>query len=94
MNEIAEALENSLISTNVCDSNLEAANIVDVVHSLAMAARKIASAILPADAAAGTCATGGTVDSLTEAVMGVTAGLVRIADSISELADAVRELTS
>lgn len=35
---------------------------------------------------------GGHVTSLTEAVMGMTAGLCRIADSISELAEAVREI--
>ncbi len=34
---------------------------------------------------------GGTVGSLTEAVMGVTAGLVAIATAIHDLADAVRE---
>jgi len=34
---------------------------------------------------------GGYVTCLTESVMGVTAGLVRIANAISDLADAVRE---
>jgi len=36
-------------------------------------------------------AAGGTVDSLTEAVMGTTAGLVQIAEAINNLAEAVRE---
>ena len=36
-------------------------------------------------------ATGGCVDSLTEAVMGTTAGLVQIANAISDLAEAIRE---
>ena len=39
----------------------------------------------------GTDATGGTVYSLTESVMGITAALVQIADSINDLAEAVRE---
>jgi hypothetical protein len=34
---------------------------------------------------------GGLVGSLTEAVMGVTGGLVKIADAINNLAEAVRE---
>ena len=36
-------------------------------------------------------ASGGHVESLTEAVMGVTAGLIRIAEAIDGLAEAVRE---
>lgn len=51
----------------------------------------LARSITPLTAATGRDATGGTVLSLTEAVMGVTAGLVRIADAIGDLADAVRE---
>lgn len=39
---------------------------------------------------AGQDATGGSVASLTEAVMGITAGLVQIADAINNLADATR----
>jgi hypothetical protein len=54
------------------------------------AARVIANAI-SADAAPGHDATGGTVNSLTEAMMGVTAGLVRIAEALSEVAEAIRE---
>ena len=51
----------------------------------------LAKAVTPLGALAGTDAVGGQVESLTEAVMGVTAGLVRIADAISDLAEAVRE---
>ena len=52
---------------------------------------KLARAITPLSALAGTDAAGGRVESLTEAVMGVTAGLVQIASAITDLADAVRE---
>ena len=38
--------------------------------------------------------TGGTVTCLTEAVMGVTAGLCKIAEAIDGLADAVRGVSS
>jgi hypothetical protein len=51
---------------------------------------RIATAIL-ANAGMGHDATGGAVDSLTESVMGITAGLVQIADAIRDLAEAVRE---
>ncbi|TXH51882.1 MAG: hypothetical protein E6Q97_17540 [Desulfurellales bacterium] len=47
---------------------------------------RIAQAI-SADAAPGTDETGGHVNSLTEAVMGVTAGLCKIAEAIEYLAD-------
>jgi len=52
----------------------------------------IARAITPLDALPGEDGTGITVSSLTESTMGITAGLVRIADSIYTLADAVRDL--
>jgi tetrahydromethanopterin S-methyltransferase subunit B len=39
----------------------------------------------------GTDETGGSVHSLTEAVMGVTAGLCRIADALESVATAIRE---
>ena len=48
------------------------------------ALKMIANAITPAGALAGTDAAGGRVDSLTEAVMGMTAALVMIAEAISE----------
>lgn len=63
---------------------------VDVLRELAIGAERIAGAITPLTASPGHDATGGSVLSLTEAAMGVTAGLVRIADAIESLADAVR----
>lgn len=52
--------------------------------------RRVANAI-SADAAPGRDAAGGTVQSLTEATMGVTAGLFAIAAAIGDLAEAIRE---
>lgn len=66
-------------------------NLVGVIDDLARNVKKIASAITPLDAAAGKDATGGTVASLTEAVMGVTGGLVQIANAIQSLAEAVNQ---
>ncbi len=63
-------------------------NLVEVIDDLANQAKQIAHAIT-APAAPGRDAAGGTVTSLTEAVMGVTDGLVKIADAINSLAEAV-----
>jgi uncharacterized protein YukE len=63
----------------------------DSADEQSAALRSVANAITPRDAGAGRDAAGGTVDSLTEAVMGVTAGLCRIADAIEHLAEALRE---
>jgi hypothetical protein len=82
------AIRASLISPNVADSNMEDANVVDVVDKLARAVGRVAHAIT-APAAGGPDQTGGHIESLTEAVMGVTAGLCRIADAIDGLAAAV-----
>jgi hypothetical protein len=60
---------------------------------LVRAVDDIANAITPS-MAAGKDAAGGTIASLTEAVMGITAGLVRIADAIQEMAEAIREASS
>lgn len=87
----ADAIVRTLESPNVNDSNLEPANVVDVVDRLARATFAVAKAITPRDAAAGRDASGGSVESLTEAVMGITGGLHRIADAIDNLAEAVRE---
>ncbi len=88
---IARAIRDTFQSPNVCDSNMEPANLVDVVDRLAGAMRLAAHSIFPSDATRGHDATGGTICSLTEAVMGLTAGLCRIADSISELANSVKD---
>lgn len=87
---IERAIERAFISPNVADSNMEPANLVDVVHHAAHSLGHIAKAILPPDAALGEDSYG-YVASLTEAVMGVTAGLSDIAGAIRELANAVSE---
>jgi hypothetical protein len=86
----ASAIRATLSSPNVTDSNLEAANVVDVIDNLAHSVRRVANAITPLGAS-GTDASGGNVSTLTEAVMGVTAGLHAIAEAIGGLASAVRE---
>jgi hypothetical protein len=52
--------------------------------------KRLADAITP-NLVGSADATGGHVESLTEAAMGITAGLCRIADAIDGLADAIRE---
>lgn len=89
--QIADALDRCFVSPNVEDSNGEAANLVDVVNRLAFRTGQVAEAICPRGAASGKDAEGGHVGSLTEAVMGMTAGLCKIAEAIDGLADAVRE---
>ena len=54
-------------------------------RSMANMIALLANAITPLDAHHGYDASGGTVTSLTEAIMGVNAGLVRIADAIAGL---------
>lgn len=84
----AEALIRTLESPDVCDSNGENANVVDAIAYVARAAYRVADSITP-KIAPGTDETGGHVESLTEAVMGVTSGLFRIAEAIESLAEAV-----
>lgn len=88
---IADAIVRSFESPNVIDSNFENANIVDVLGRLASATHCIAKSLYPIGAMPGEDRTGGRVSSLTEAVMGIAAGLCNIADSIDNLASAVRE---
>jgi hypothetical protein len=62
----------------------------DASEIIAFAAKHIGNAI-SADNSPGHDAAGGTVGCLTSGVMGVTAGLVRIAEAIDNLAEAIRE---
>lgn len=55
---------------------------------------KIATAITPRAIVGNTDASGAFVESLTEAVMGVTGGLCKIAEALHEVADAIRESNS
>jgi len=87
---IASAIDNNLTSHNVADSNLEPANIVDVLHAIAIAGNRIAHAIMPTDAAPGQDENGGAVASVTEGLMSVSASGCRIAGALQEVADAIR----
>jgi hypothetical protein len=60
------------------------------VSDLAAATFRVAAAITP-NICGGKDASEGHVESLTEAVMGITAGLFEVAGAIRELAEAVRE---
>jgi hypothetical protein len=85
--DTASAIIETLRSVNVADSNFEAANVVDTIQAVANSVRLNASAITPLDTGPGTDAAGGTITSLTEAVMGVTAGLMAIASAVEHLAE-------
>jgi hypothetical protein len=79
-----------MTSPNVSDSNGEVANIVDTISDLSRGVWNVSRAITP-KAAPGSSADGRYVASLTEAVIGVDHSLSRIADAISDLAEAYRE---
>ncbi len=59
--------------------------LMDLTRAVVAVANSITAPALP-----GIDAAGGEVTSLTESVMGITAGLFRVADAIDGLADAVR----
>jgi hypothetical protein len=84
----AQAILHTLQSPNVADTNLEPANVVDVGYFVSRSILRLATAITP-DASAGRDNAGGCVTSLTEATMGITGGLMAIADAINRLASAV-----
>ena len=86
--DAAGVIAEELRSTNVPDSNLEVANLVDVGDRIATALFRMGDAITPC-VAGSQDATGGHIESLTESVMGVTAGLVQIAVAIDRVADAM-----
>jgi len=64
----------------------------DLCDAIEQAGRRVANAITPLGVGAGLDAAGGHVESLTEAAMGITKGLLSVADAIQCLADAVRDL--
>lgn len=91
----------SLGSSDCSDSSLvdalyqglapeEGRSLVGAVEQLAESAKRIGNAITP-NICGNNDATGGHVESLTEAVMGMTSGMIRIADAIESLAEAVRK---
>lgn len=62
-----------------------------IAAAIVEAAGDLRDSITPASTTPGHDAAGGMVASLTEAVMGITGGLVRIAAALYDLAAAVRE---
>jgi hypothetical protein len=87
---LAEALEEVFESFSVMNSSGCNANIVDVIDDVSRSAKEIALAITPAADPANDAA-GGRVGSLTEAVMGLTCGLIKIAEGLESIADAIRD---
>ena len=63
----------------------------EIAKDLVSSIRTVADSIRPLNAMPGHDAAGGTIDSLTEAVMGVTSGLVMIAEALQEVASAIRD---
>lgn len=80
VNDIRNAIEESFQSDYGGATNT---NMVDIV-------RQLANAITP-NIAGNKDATGGHVESLTEAVMGMTGALVQIASAIEQVAEAMAE---
>lgn len=64
-------------------------NLVDAVADVARQSRSIANAITPTGASGGVDAMGGHVESLTEAVMGMTKALCAIGFAIESVAAAI-----
>jgi hypothetical protein len=64
---------------------------MDEIELVAQSLRKIADSITPVDAAPGRDFVGGHVESLTEAVMGMTAAIVQVADALYDIATALRD---
>jgi hypothetical protein len=87
--ELTATLEYCLLCND--DDRGREVNISGAILKLHESSKAIANAITPLGAAPGTDASGGFVSSLTEAVMGVSAGLSSIAEAINDLAMAVRE---
>ncbi len=60
------------------------------LEEVARAIRSVGTAIT-ADAQPSPDAVGGSVSSLTEAVMGMTAGLIEVAEALNNIADSISE---
>jgi hypothetical protein len=86
-----EGLFAAFLSPNVRDPNGQSLNVVDAVLDLSWNARKVAHAITPQDGQPGYDNHGGTVTSLTEAVMSVGRSLDGVAGGLHEIAEAIRE---
>lgn len=69
----------------------ETKDISEQIEKLTDAVKRIPTAIYPSDSGGGHDETGGYITSLTEAVMGLTAGLCKIADAINRYTDAYKD---
>jgi len=86
----ATAIMSTLTADSISAKQWDEGNITEVLDALAQSTYRVSTAIC-GEACPGTDDAGGRVGCLVEAVMGVTAGLVKIAASISDLAEAVRD---
>jgi methyl-accepting chemotaxis protein len=68
--------------------------IEKMIGEMTEAIQHLADAITPTNATGAVDASGGFVSSHTEALMGLTSSMQSIANSISDLADAIRESRS
>lgn len=73
------------------DNGVKEVNVVDALGSIARGLESVANAITPSSALPGEDKTGGNVNSLTESVMGVTAGAVKICNAIDRLGNAIED---
>jgi len=85
--QIAEALRYSLVSPNVADSNLEPANVVDVLHDFAHALHNLGMV----DASTDMGAIEAHALAVKEGSEAIAASLSQVADAITDLAAAVRD---
>lgn len=88
---VADALLETLISPNVCDSNLEAANVVDALDGIGRAIRHGLKWLGTGDAATPMGAIEAHGSMVIEAAEKVEAGLESIARALDGLAEAIRE---
>ena len=88
--KIADVIKECFMS-NIDNGPYDEKNLIDALFVLTYSLKRISTSIYPDDCGPGRDANGGSVSSLTEAVMGITGGLVKIADSINNLAEAIKE---
>lgn len=84
INKFNETFETTMARTLGCNPDH---NLCDEIGHVATALHAVGRAITPAGAGGSNDAAGAYVASLTEALMGITAGLVKIAEAIEYHAD-------
>lgn len=90
--QTGEAIREAFItSSGLVNRRLAPANVVDAIGEAGRNVRILADAITPYSVVLGTDAEGGHVESLTEAVMGMTKALSRIADAVEMVAAAITD---